>query len=172
MPVDKTFSVRIATSGDAPGILACLQSAFAPYRPDYTTDAFADTVLAPETLTHRMADMRVLVAVNHLEGVVGTIAFKVERGGIGHIRGMAVRAPWQGQKVADQLLGDAEFQLRSSECTRLTLDTTAPLKQAIRFYEKRGFVATGRCRDFYGMNLVEYAKDLLVPRTEPVDPVR
>jgi ribosomal protein S18 acetylase RimI-like enzyme len=167
MPVDMTFSVRIATSNDAPGILDCLGSAFAPHRSAYTAGAFADTVLTPETLALRMTGMRILVAVDDLEGVVGTIAFNVEHGGAGHIRGMAVRGPWQGQGVADQLLGDAESQLRSSGCARVSLDTTAPLKQAIRFYERRGFVATGRCRDFYGMDLFEYAKDLCQPNRPP-----
>ena len=160
MPAEEILSIRIATSDDAPGILDCLRSAFAPHQSQYTPGAFAATVLTPATLAVRMSGMRILVAVDGLEGVVGTIAFTIERTGTGHIRGMAVRAPWQGREVADRLLGDAEYQLRSSGCARVSLDTTAPLQQAIRFYEKHGFVATGRRRDFYGMDLFEYAKDL------------
>jgi len=42
----------------------------------------------------------------------------------------------------------------------VTLDTTRPLERAIRFYERCGYRATGVVRDFFGMPLFEYAKDL------------
>ena len=42
----------------------------------------------------------------------------------------------------------------------MTLDTTRPLECAIRFYERCGYRATGVVRDFFGMPLFEYAKDL------------
>jgi ribosomal protein S18 acetylase RimI-like enzyme len=42
----------------------------------------------------------------------------------------------------------------------VTLDTTRPLQRAIRFYERHGYRQTGRVSDFYGMELIEYAKEL------------
>lgn len=77
-----------------------------------------------------------------------------------HIRGMAVLPAWQGHSIAEHLLRAAERDLVSVGCTHLTLDTTIPLQRAIRFYERIGFVATGRVTDFFGMSLHEYAKPL------------
>jgi ribosomal protein S18 acetylase RimI-like enzyme len=73
---------------------------------------------------------------------------------------MAVLETWRGDGVADQLLDRAISKLREEQCTRVTLDTTAPLKPAIRFYEKNGFRATGRIIDFFGMPLYEYAREI------------
>jgi hypothetical protein len=56
------FSVREATLSDALGILDCLQTAFEPYRPSYTPEAFGDTALTPETFNDRLAAMTVFVA--------------------------------------------------------------------------------------------------------------
>jgi len=78
----------------------------------------------------------------------------------GHLRGMAVRPPWHGQGIAQQLLDAAEAELRGHNCRRMTLDTTDPLKRAIRFYEKNGFRPTGKITDFFGMPLFEYEKTL------------
>jgi ribosomal protein S18 acetylase RimI-like enzyme len=65
--------------------------------------------------------------------------------------------PWAQRKgIAQQLLSAAIDHCRSAGCTRVTLDTTTPLRAAIRFYEKNGFRATGRIADFFGMELLEY----------------
>jgi GNAT superfamily N-acetyltransferase len=86
--------------------------------------------------------MRVLVAVS--EGkVVGTIGCRAH-GEEGHSRVMAFLPEWQGTDVALALLETAEASLRKSRCNRVTLDTTEPLKRATRFYEKSGFVPSGR----------------------------
>lgn len=81
-------------------------------------------------------------------------------GAEGHLRGVAVSPEWQGSGVATALLRAAENELRTNGCTFVTLDTTAPLKRATRFYEKHGFSASGRVSDFFGMPLYEYAKPL------------
>jgi len=52
---------------------------------------------------------------------------------------MAVLPQAQGLGVAKQLLDVAESKLQDMECSRITLDTTAPLSRAIHFYEKKGF---------------------------------
>jgi GNAT superfamily N-acetyltransferase len=66
----------------------------------------------------------------------------------------------QGRGIADRLLHAGETELRRLGCSRVTLDTTRPLECAIRFYERCGYRATGVVRDFFGMPLFEYAKDL------------
>jgi ribosomal protein S18 acetylase RimI-like enzyme len=153
------MSIRVATADDAPGILECLRAAFEPYRSLYTPDAYVDTTLTPETLKQRLMSMTVLVAQSHND-VIGTIAFHDSPSGEGHLRGMAVLPGWQGRGVAASLLAEAERRLRALRCTRITLDTTEPLRRAVRFYEKHGFEHTGRVTDFFGMPLFEYAKEL------------
>jgi ribosomal protein S18 acetylase RimI-like enzyme len=152
--------IREATRDDAEGILACLREAFEPYRASYTPGAFQDTVLAPKTIGERLAAMTVLVAVTEADVVAGTIACVGSDLQDGHIRGMAVRSKFQGSGLAQQLLTSAESELKRRGCTRITLDTTAPLQRAIRFYEKHGYRASGRVTDFFGMPLFEYVKPL------------
>lgn len=154
------FIIRRATDRDAEAILDCLGAAFAPYRERYTPPAFADTVLSTATIQRRLDDMYVFVAVSEGDEVAGTIGCAVYGDGEGHLRGMAVRPGWQGTGVAARLLEAAESHLRESGCRRATLDTTEPLRRAVRFYEGHGYRATGTVTDFFGMPLFEYAKSL------------
>ena len=73
---------------------------------------------------------------------------------------MAVRPEWQGTGLAAALLHAAVTELRKNQCKRITLDTTDPLRRAVRFYEKRGFIKSGRESDLFGMRLYEYVKPL------------
>ena len=152
------FEIRKAASRDKTAILACLASAFAPFREQYTPEAYLDTVLTADSIHHRLREMSVYVAVCGGE-IIGTIGCKAS-GEEGHLRGMAVLPKWQGTGVALALLQRAELQLQRSRCKRVTLDTTEPLERAVRFYEKQGFSATGRESDFFGMRLYEFAKSL------------
>lgn len=155
------FIIRLAVEADVPAILACLAESFAPYRSDYSAEAFLDTVLSEKTLKHRMKRMTVFVAsqMNNAE-VIATIACEVIGPEEGHLRGMAVLPSWQGAGVAQRVLDRAEAELRARKCTRITLDTTAPLKRAMRFYERNGFRPSGRVTDFFSMPLFEYVKSL------------
>lgn len=117
-------------------------------------------MLTPPALEERLREMTVFVADDDALGVVGTIALGVPAPGEGHLRGMAVRPSHQGRGVAERLLQAAEEELRNRGCARVTLDTTEPLERAIRFYQHHGYRATGIVRDFFGMRLLEYAKDL------------
>ncbi len=149
-----------ATSADAPGILVCLRDAFEEFRERYTPAAFLDTVLTPDTLRERLERMSVFVAVNPSNRIVGTIACSVTGAEEGHLRGMAVLPSMRGAGVAAQLLSRAEVELCSRHCTRVTLDTTEPLQQAMRFYEKHGYRRSGKISSFFGMPLFEYFKEL------------
>jgi GNAT superfamily N-acetyltransferase len=152
--------IRRAARVDIPAMLDCLAAAFAPYRSGYTTAAFEDTVLTAATAERRICEMTVFVAEDAAQGIVGTIAIAAVGAGEGHVRGMAVRPPHQGRGIADRLLDAAEAELERLGCTRVTLDTTQPLERAIRFYMRRAYRATGVVRDFFGMPLFEYAKDV------------
>jgi ribosomal protein S18 acetylase RimI-like enzyme len=155
------IAIRSATINDVPEILECLQAAFAPYHDSYTPAAYLDTVLTPETLQDRLAHMQVFVAQTSSGQIVGTIACQVMSHGEGHLRGMAVLPTCQGTGIAAQLLNHAEAELRRQNCTYITLNTTAPLERAKRFYEKFGFRRSGKITDFFGMPLFEFHKSLL-----------
>jgi ribosomal protein S18 acetylase RimI-like enzyme len=152
------ISIRSATNNDAQEILGCLQAAFAPYREFYSPAAYLDTVLTPETLQDRLAQMQVFVAETRAGQIVGTIACQAISHGEGHLRGMAVLPSCQGARIAAELLNHAEAELRRQNCTEVTLDTTAPLERAIHFYEKLGYRRSGRTTDFFGMPLFEFHK--------------
>jgi ribosomal protein S18 acetylase RimI-like enzyme len=153
--------IREAQIEEAEAISACLNSAFEPFRSQYTTGAFDDTVPSPGAIRERMVHMKLYVAITSEGEIVGTIA-SGRQGEEGHLRGMAIRPPWQGRDIAEQLLRTAEDDLLAAGCKRVTLDTTAALERAIRFYRKNGFVPTGRVTDFFGMPLYEYAKPLIL----------
>ena len=157
---EKDFTVRRAVPADARGVLACLRAAFEKYRDQYTPDAFADTVPDVDSLNERLRKMWVYVAVSQRGEVMGTLAAAVMTNAEGHLRGMAVHPSFQHRGVAKELLTIAIDELRSSGCTRVTLDTTEPLRPAIRFYEAHGFRRTGRVSDFFGMELYEYSMSL------------
>ena len=151
--------VRRARESDADAILACLAAAFEPVRSQYTADGFADTVLSRQTIETRLASMSVFVALND-GSIIGTIGCNATTPEEGHLRGMAVLPSWQGTPVAQSLLEAAESELRNLRCQKVTLDTTEPLRRAIRFYEKNGYRATGQVKDFFGMRLFEFSKPL------------
>lgn len=153
-------SIRRAGKDDVEGLLQCLGSAFEPYRGSYTIEAFKDTVLSADSIRQRLAEMSVFVAVGERGDIRGTIGYKLADSAEGHIRGMAVRPDQLGSRVAQQLLDTVEAELRQQGCSRISLDTTAPLARAIRFYERNGFRFSGTVRDFFGMELFEYVKEL------------
>lgn len=155
---DAQYSIRPAFEADEAGILNCLAVAFEPYRRDYTAKAFANTVLDPATFRERLQKMHILVATSESKNV-GTIAGKCT-GNEGHLRGMAVLPEWRGTGLAVRLLLTMEAWLREQGCNRVTLDTTLPLKAAMRFYEKNGYIRSGKTSDFFGMPLLEYVKEL------------
>jgi ribosomal protein S18 acetylase RimI-like enzyme len=73
---------------------------------------------------------------------------------------MAVDPSSQGAGLAGLLLDAAEQHFRSRGCSRVTLDTTAPLTRAIRFYERQGYRPSGRIGTYFGMELFESVKHL------------
>ena len=152
------ISIRKATDEDAGDILTCLAAAFAEYRESYSPGAFRDTVLTAETIAERLREMTLFVATGESGKVVGTIACAVVSEHEGHIRGMAVVPESQGSGIARRLLMQAEAYFRERNCTRISLDTTTPLKRAILVYEKFGFSPSGKVQDFFGMPLMEYIK--------------
>jgi predicted N-acetyltransferase YhbS len=142
------FTVRKVVSKDSSGILKCLHEAFEPYRQAYTPEAFADTVLTPQTLERRFSTMSIFVATTSEGQIIGTIACSQLSEGEGHIRGMAVRTAWHGSGIGQKLLETAESELKSRGCQCVLLDTTEPLQRAIAFYLRNGFEPSGNVKPF------------------------
>jgi len=155
-----SFELRKAAIEDVEAVADCLRRAFEEYENAYTPGAFADTVPDANGIKRRLEEMCVIVAVAENK-IVGTIGYSVS-GPAGHLRGMAVFPEWRGSGVASALLRNVENELRAGGCTVVTLDTTEPLGRAIRFYEKYGFVASGKVSNFFGMPLHQYSKLLSI----------
>ena len=115
--------------------------------------------MTAESARERIATMQVLVARDEEGTIVGTVGAAVD-GPEGHIRGMAAVPMVQGTGVADQLIQRIEAELSAAGCSFVTLDTTAPLARAIRFYERHGYVRSGAVGHFFGMQLYEFRKTL------------
>ena len=157
---ERSLRICFATASDAAAVLETLQAAFEPYRSSYTPRAYEDTTLTLPAFIARLKSMSVLLAVTDGSQVAGTLSFQVISPREGHLRGMAVLPGWQGSGAANKLLAYAERELRRVGCDRVSLDTTAPLQRAVRFYERHGYRFTGRVTDFFGMPLYEYTKVL------------
>jgi putative acetyltransferase len=104
--------------------------------------------------------MTVFVETEKSGVIAGTIACSVVNPEEGHIRRMAILPAAQGSGIAAVLLTHAEAHFRQRKCNRISLDTTAPLKRAIRFYERSGFSLSRKVQDFFGMPLYEYVKTI------------
>ena len=154
-------SIRKAVSEDSAAVLGVLRAAFAPYRSAYTTAAYRETVLTAESFEKRRQQMTVFVALGGEGKIVGTVSYEANDS-IGHIRGMAVHPRWHGARVAHALLAQVETELQGLQCVAVTLETTRPLVRAIRFYERNGYAATGRSRQWQGMELLQYKKSILL----------
>lgn len=154
-----SYQIRVAELTDAEAIADCLRAAFAQHRVEYTPEAYADTVLSSDGVLRRLHEMLLFVAVSDGE-IIGTIGC-VANGSEGHLRGTAVLPDWQGTGVGLALLQSAEAALKKNGCGYVTLDTTAPLIGAVRFYAKNRYSASGRVTEFFGMPLYEYRKLLL-----------
>ena len=156
-PMATAIAIRKAHPQDAAAIAACLASAFAPFRSQYTAGAFADTVLNAEGVLDRMAHMTIYAAVTPVGEIVGTVAAAVVDQ-VGHLRGMAVRPDWQGRAIAEQLLRVAENDMRTAGLSSHHAGFNAAPPASHRFYEQHGFVRSGDVSNFFGMPLHEYVK--------------
>jgi ribosomal protein S18 acetylase RimI-like enzyme len=154
------YTIRRARPEDLAGVGECLAAAFEPYRASYTDGAYGDTVPSLNELSRRAENLRIFAAVDRRGRVVATVGAGLVSPSEGHLRGMAVLPEHQGEGLADEMLATAEAELKTAGCTRVTLDTTQPLIRAARFYQRNGYRATGAVRDFFGMPLHEYEKQL------------
>ena len=111
-------------------------------------------------LPERLAKTTIYVAATDDCAVAGTVCWQKLGTDEGHLRGMSVRPSHRGSGLADRLLARVEADIRAAGCAWVTLDTTAFLLAAIRFYEKHGYRRTGKVTDLHGVPIYEFAKKL------------
>jgi GNAT superfamily N-acetyltransferase len=134
------MQIRIAIPDDAPAIASTLYRAFLEFEPLYTPEAFAITVSSADQIRLRLNEGPIWVAVE-ADVVVGTVSV-APKGDALYIRGMAVDPAARGSGVGRELMKWVEEYAARRGFERLYLSTTPFLYDAIRLYEKCGFVRT------------------------------
>jgi putative acetyltransferase len=132
--------IRLAEVEASQAIAFILRKAFIEYEPLYTPAAFAATTPTASQIEGRWKEGSVWVAMQS-ENIVGTVAAVRKPSGF-YIRSMAVLPTARGQGIAGKLLKEIENVAMDHRYKRLFLSTTPFLHDAIRLYEKFGFVQT------------------------------
>jgi len=159
MKSDATHQIRRAVPADASAIADVLCAAFNEYRPLYTDEGFAATVLNVERVRHRMHEGPVWVALQN-GVVVATVAAVVKVESV-YIRGMAAVPAARGSGLGTALLHCVEDWATAQGYTRLFLSTTPFLDSAIALYERYGFCRTDEgLKDLHGTPLFTMEKKL------------
>jgi len=131
---------RLARPSEVGAVSAVLRQSFAELEPQYTSEAFAATVISDEEATSRMSEGPVWVGL--VDGhVVATGSAVVRATGL-YIRGMGVVPQARGLRLGWRLLELMEDFARHRGLQRMYLSTTPFLDRAIRLYESYGFERT------------------------------
>ncbi len=154
------MNFRKARADEAQRIHEILLEAFAPYRYQYTPEAYYATVLSPQKITTRIhsPDMQVFVVVD-VNKIVGTLSVRKEGKQL-HFQSMTVDPSYQRRGVGRYILEEIEQYAKGTNCRTLLLETYAPLKKAIYLYEKFGFQRTGKERTYHDIVIFEMTKNI------------
>jgi GNAT superfamily N-acetyltransferase len=155
-----SFEIRRAEPADALAIAEVLRAAFNEFKPLYTEEGFAATVLNAAQVRQRMEEGLVWLGLQN-GAIVATVAAVVKGESI-YIRGMAAVPAARRCGLGTALLRCVEDWAEAQKrCTRLFLSTTPFLDSAIRLYEKCGFHRMDEGpQDLYGTPLVTMEKML------------
>ncbi len=132
------IQIRRAAPEDAPAITGLLYEAFSEFKSNYTPEAFAIVTPLVEEIAGRFGKGAMWVAVLD-EEIVGTVSFVPEPEWL-YIRSMAVSPEAQGMGIGHKLLDEIEEYAIENGFDRLFLYTTYFSTDAIRLYEKQGFI--------------------------------
>jgi GNAT superfamily N-acetyltransferase len=155
-------ALRLAVPGDEETISSLIFDAFAPFRQEYTPDAFEYTAVTAETVRQRFSEGPMWLAYVGDEAV-GTVSGLPEEERF-YIRSMAVKPAAQGMRIGQKLLNAIEEHARLTGFTRLYLYTTFVLPGARPLYEKNGFyvVRDTPPEEWFGMGGIEMEKELII----------
>ena len=135
-----------------------LYESFLEYKPLYTADGFAATILDVAQVQVRIQEGPVWVALRG-EDVVGTVAAVTKSESL-YIRGMAVLPSVRGLGIGTGLLQRAEEWARNEKFKRIFLSTTPFLASAIQLYQQFGFRFTAAPHDLFGTPLLTMEKSI------------
>jgi len=160
------IEVRMAMLEDAAAVASVLEKAFTEYRPSYTDDGFAATVLTKEKVETRMNEGQMWVALYN-KAIVGTVA-AVAKGEALSVRGMGIVPAARGKRIGELLLDHVESFASARGHKRMTLSTTPFLSRAIRLYERFGFQRSNEEPfELFGTPLFTMVKNLSATNQEP-----
>ncbi|WP_417514106.1 GNAT family N-acetyltransferase [Minwuia sp.] len=139
-----TVSFRTATEADVPAIVAMLADDTLGQGREDQTD------LAPYLMAFRDMEAQggngMILAVDGNGDITGclqlTLIPGLSRGGAlrGQIESVRVAASARGQKIGEKLIGHAIEQAQAAGATLIQLTSDLKRTDAIRFYERLGFV--------------------------------
>jgi putative acetyltransferase len=151
--------IRNAVIKESSAVASVLLQAFGEYESLYVPAAFAATTPTAGQIEARWSEGPVWVALQNNK-IVGTIAAVPKSSGL-YIRSMAVLPAARGQGIAGNLLKEIENFAMDYRYQRLFLSTTPFLYDAIRLYEKFGFIRTSDGpHDLHGTRLFTMEKYL------------
>lgn len=149
--------IRDARDDDGPGIIALIDACWSEY-----PGCFMD-------LDHEVPELRALATYYAGRGghvwvaeservIVGSVGIAPLADGVWEVGKMYVTASQRGTGLAQGLLDGAEAHAVGRGAREIRLWTDTRFVRAHRFYEKRGFGATGETRELHDIsNSVEYA---------------
>jgi len=152
--------IRRAVPGDEETIAALIFEAFAPFRDEYTPDAFEYTAVSADKVRERFDEGPMWLAIANGE-VVGTVSGLPEEERF-YIRSMAIKPSAQRGGIGQRLLETLETFARDAGYKKLYLYTTFVLPGAKRLYEKNGFYVLRETppEEWYDMGGLEMEKIL------------
>ena len=152
--------IRLAVPGDEEVIAGLIFEAFAPFRDQYTPDAFDYTAASTDRISERFAEGPIWIA--YIDGEpVGTVSGLPEEERF-YIRSMAIRPTAQRGGVGQRLLETLESFASDAGYKKLYLYTTFVLPGAKRLYEKNGFYVLRETapEEWFDMGGLEMEKEI------------
>jgi len=159
--VNVKINYRKAQILDINEIYNTLLKAFEPYKSNYTNDAYNATVLTLKDIKNRiLGDKYEIYVVTKDKKIIGTFSILKKNKDILHLRSMAVHPDFQGKGFGLFILRKIDMFAKKNNYKFISLDTSKPLKRAIKFYKNFGFEFTGNNQDFYGVKIFEMIKEI------------
>jgi GNAT superfamily N-acetyltransferase len=155
---EHSVEIRLAEPGDEHIISSLIFEAFAPFRDQYTPDAFEYTAASAERVRERFDEGPMWLA--YIDGEpVGTVSGLPEEERF-YIRSMAIKPSVQRGGIGQRLLDTLEAFARETGFKKLYLYTTFVLPGAKRLYEKNGFYVVRETppEEWYDMGGIEMEK--------------
>lgn len=155
------LAFRKAKTHEIYQIYYVLLKAFEPYKKNYTDGAFQATTLSPLVIYNRLLGKKYdvfVILTNNI--IVGTVSITRKDQDDLYIRSMAVHPDYQKRGIGFFIIKKIIEIAEKYNIKIISLDTSKPLKKAIKFYKKAGFEFSGLKQDFYGVKIYEMIKKL------------